>query len=324
MIVIGHQKFNITQGLLKIKTMKKILTLLLITSFSIGFSQKKITLVIDAGHGGTDPGNLRSDTGLKQEKDLNLSMALQFGDYVEMYLGHEVEIIYTRKTDTFIELIDRIKVANDINANYFISIHCNSSTKTEVFGTETHIHNLNTKKSSELANMVESQFQNKAGRSSRGVKLKTDRRYNLQVLKDSKMPAILVETGFMTNKEEEIYLNSEKGQDLIVSAIFRSFRNFLKKNHDISMRTPMKEAPIEENRPTWKIQIMASTGPVGLLNPDFTSLNKAIEEVKLDNPTTPFNYKYYVGTYKDKKDAKQALKEVRKSAFSDAFLVKFE
>jgi N-acetylmuramoyl-L-alanine amidase len=137
------------------------------------------------------------------------------------------------------------------------------------------------------------------------------------------MPAILVETGFMTNKEEEVYLNSEKGQDLIVSAIFRSFRNFVKKNHDISMRTPMEEAPIEE-KPVWKIQIMASTGPIGLSNPDFTSLNKAIEEVKLENPTTPCNYKYYIGSYKDKKDAKQTLKEVRQSAFSDAFLVKFD
>lgn len=312
------------QELFKIKKMKYLLTFLFIASVSIGLSQKKITLVIDAGHGGTDPGNLRSDTGFKQEKDLNLSMALKFGEYVEMYLGHEIEIIYTRKTDTFIELTDRINIANDMNADYFISIHCNSSTKPDVFGTETHIHNLNTKKSSELANMVEAQLRNKAGRHSRGVKLKTDRRFNLQVLKDSKMPAILVETGFMTNKEEEIYLNSEKGQDLIVSAIFRSFRNFVKKNHDISMRTPTEEILAEPNKPVWKIQIMASTGPVGLTNPEFKALNKPIEEVKLENPPTPFNYKYYVGAYKDKKDAKLALKEVRQSTFSDAFIVKFD
>ncbi|MBC8474897.1 MAG: N-acetylmuramoyl-L-alanine amidase, partial [Bacteroidetes bacterium] len=69
------------QGLLKIKTMKKLLTLVLIISVSIGFSQNKITLVIDAGHGGADPGNLRSDTGFKHERDLNLSMALQLGEY---------------------------------------------------------------------------------------------------------------------------------------------------------------------------------------------------------------------------------------------------
>jgi len=304
--------------------MKNLLTLVFIIIITSGISQKKLTLVIDPGHGGTDPGNLRSDTSFKQEKDLNLSMALQFGEYVDMYLGHEIEIIYTRQSDTFIELIDRIKVANDLNANYFISIHCNSSTKPDVFGTETHIHNLNTKKSSELANMVEKQFRTRADRHSRGVKLKTDRRYNLQVLKDSKMPAILVETGFMTNKEEEIFLNSEKGQDLIVSAIFRSFRDFVKKNHEISMRTPTEDSIAEERKPVWKIQIMASTGPVGITNPDFTSLNKPIEEVKLENPTTPFNYKYYVGAYADKKIAKQALKEVRQSAFNDAFLVKFE
>ena len=324
MMFIGLQKFNIMVELLKIKTMKKLFTFLLIVFVTIGYSQGKVTLVIDAGHGGTDPGNLRSDTSFKQEKDLNLAMALQFGEYVDMYLGHEIKIVYTRKTDTFIELDDRIKIANDLNADYFISIHCNSSTKPDVFGTETHIHNLNTKKSSELANMVEGQFRSRAGRHSRGVKLKTDRRFNLQVLKDSKMPAILVETGFMTNKEEEIYLNSEKGQDVIVSAIFRSFRNFVKKNHEISMRTPTEEIVIDEKKPVWKIQIMASTGPVGIANPDFTSLNKTIEEVRLENPTTPFNYKYYVGNYDDKKDAKVALKEVRQSVFSDAFVVKFD
>jgi len=90
------------------------------------------------------------------------------------------------------------------------------------------------------------------------------------------------------------------------------------------MRTPEKMDTIAEIKTVWKIQIMASTGPVGLSNPDFTSLNKVIEEVKIENPTTPFNYKYYVGTYKEKKDAKQGLKEVRQSSFSDAFLVKFD
>ena len=130
-------------------------------------------------------------------------MALQFGEYVDMFLGHEIEIIYTRKTDTFIELVDRIKIANDLNANYFISIHCNSSPKPGVFGTETHVHNLNSKKSLELAHEIENQFKNRADRLSRGVKLKTDRGINFIVLKDSKMPAVLIETGFMTNKEEE-------------------------------------------------------------------------------------------------------------------------
>lgn len=304
--------------------MKNILSLILIFFCFSVYAEKKLTIVIDPGHGGTDPGNLNSDTCFKQEKDLNLSMALMFGEYIDMYLGHEVEIIYTRKTDTFIELVDRIKIANDINADYFISIHCNSATKPDVFGTETHIHNLNSKKSSELARIIEDQFQYRAGRHSRGVKLKTDRLYNLLVLKDSKMPAILVETGFMTNTEEEKYLNSERGQDLIASALFRSFRNFVKKNHSIEMRTPPEAVEVEEKKPVWKIQIMASTGPVGLENPDFKYLNKEIEEVKIENPNSPYNYKYYVGSFEDRRDAKQALKEVRESVFKDAYLVKFE
>jgi len=295
----------------------------LLISFSI-FAEKKITLVIDPGHGGTDPGNLNSDTSLKQEKDLNLSMALMFGEYVDMYLGHEIEVIYTRKTDTFIELVDRIKIANELNADYFISIHCNSSTKPDVFGTETHVHNLNSKVSLELAHIIEEQLRNRAGRTSRGVKLKTDRGINFLVLKDSKMPAILLETGFMTNKEEELFLNSTRGQDLIMSALFRSFRDYVTKKHDIAMRTP-GEIEIEEAPKTfWKIQIMASTGPVGLENPDFTSLNNPVEELKIENPTSLYNYKYYVGAFEDKKDAKQLLKEVRESVFKDAFLVKFE
>lgn len=302
----------------------KIIILFLFVLLSIAASsQKKITLVIDPGHGGNDPGNLNKTENYKQEKDLNLSIAKQFGDYVDTYLGHEVNIIYTRTTDTFIALEDRVGLANKLNANYFISIHCNSSPKSEVFGTETHVHNTESTTSLELAHIVEKQFSTRAGRNSRGVKLKTDRLYNLMVLRDSKMPAILIETGFMTNETEEAYLNSNRGQDLIASAIFRSFRDYVKVKHDIAMRTPDEQIE-EEQIPTWKIQIMASTGPVALNNPDFNTINADIEEVKIENPTNPFNYKYYVGKFQDKKDAKDLLKEVKEGVFKDAFLVKFD
>lgn len=303
--------------------MKKGLFILFVLLSTIAFAEKKITLVIDPGHGGTDPGNLNTAENAKKEKDLNLTIAEQFGNYVDMYLGHQVEIFYTRKTDTFIALPDRVQMANNINADYFISIHCNSSPKKEVFGTETHVHNLESKKSLELARMIEKQFATRAGRNSRGVKLKTDRLYNLMVLRDSKMPAILVETGFMTNSEEEKYLNSNRGQDLIASAIFRSFRDFVKSKHDISMRTPNEITTVPDD-PVWKIQIMASTGPVALTNPDFSSINNEIEEVKIEKPTNPFNYKYYVGNFTDKKDARALLKEIKDGVFKDSFLVKFE
>ena len=90
------------------------------------------------------------------------------------------------------------------------------------------------------------------------------------------------------------------------------------------MRKPGESAPAKKEGPVWKIQIMASTGPVSLENPDFKSIGKPIEEVKITNSTSPFNYKYYVGSYSDKREAKKLLKEIRESAFKDAYLVKFE
>ena len=301
--------------------MKKLILLFTLLVL-FGSLQAKITLVIDPGHGGTDPGNLNSTKGLLQEKDLNLAIAKKLGHYVDQFLGHEVDIIYTRTSDKTVELADRVRLANSSNATYFISIHCNSSVKPDVCGTETHIHNLKSQKSRDLAHQVEKQFSTRAARISRGVKQKSDRLGNLYVLRETKMPAVLVETGFMTNTDEEKYLNSDRGQDLTASAIFRAFRDYVKAQHGIQMRTPNdtpKELPV-----VWKIQIMASTGPVALANPDFKSIKAEVEEVEITNPTSPYNYKYYVGSFEDKKGAKDLLKEVRSGRFKDAFLVKFD
>jgi N-acetylmuramoyl-L-alanine amidase len=306
--------------------MKSFLIISFLTFVLTIFSQgsTKMVIVIDAGHGGKDPGNLHQTKGLLDEKDLNLAMALKVGGYIEQFLGHAIEVVYTRKTDEFISLEDRVKMANSINAAYFISIHCNASDNNSVVGTESHIHTFESTMSNKLAHEIQNQFKERAGRHSRGVKIKNDRLGNLLVLKESKMPAVLVETGFMTNPHEEAYLNSEKGQDIIASAIFRAFRDFVKTHHKIEMQ--LAEKPNEEvkNEPVWKIQIFASTGPVSLDNPDFLSLGDAVEELILSNTNSAFNYKYYVGAFKTKKDAKDKLKEIRDGVFKDAFLVKFE
>ncbi len=296
-----------------------------IVAFStVAQDSKRMIVVIDAGHGGKDPGNLNKTKGMKVEKEINLLIAQKLGHYIDQFLGHKIEVVYTRTTDVFIPLEERAAMANRLKAAYFISVHCNSSVKPDVYGTETHIHNIKSKTSRELGLEIEKQFSTRAGRNSRGLKLKTDRTYNLLVLKDSKMPAILVETGFMTNKAEEAYLNSDRGQDLIASAIFRGFRDYVGKKHNISMRKPGESTPAQKEGPVWKIQIMASTGPVSLENPDFKAIGKPIEEVKITNSTSPFNYKYYVGSYSDKREAKKLLKEIRESSFKDAYLVKFE
>lgn len=290
---------------------------------SYGQDVKKMLVVIDAGHGGNDPGNLHQTAELLDEKDLNLTMALKLGGYIEQFLGHRIEVVYTRTTDVYVSLEDRVKLANELGAAYFISIHCNASDNPTVSGTETHVHLLESKTSNELAHMIQDQFKNRAARNSRGVKFKNDRLGNLLVLKESNMPAVLVETGFMTNQEEEAYLNSEKGQDLLMSAVFRAFRDFVQKKHGIEMQAPNQEE-VAVNEPVWKIQVMASTGPVALDNPDFIGIGAPVEEIILQNPNSAFNYKYYVGAYPDKKEAKEMLKSIKEGIFKDAFLVKFE
>lgn len=100
------------------------------------------TVVIDAGHGGRDPGTSGS---YSVEKDIALKVALKLGAYIEEYLP-DVKVIYTRKTDTFVEVHERANIANRNEADVFISIHANSlprnisaARKEAVYGTETYV-----------------------------------------------------------------------------------------------------------------------------------------------------------------------------------------
>jgi len=94
------------------------------------------TIVIDAGHGGNDPGNLGTGRYKAKEKDIALEVALMVGGYIETQFP-EIKIIYTRSTDVFIGLGDRTDIANKVKADLFISIHCNAATNTSAMGAET-------------------------------------------------------------------------------------------------------------------------------------------------------------------------------------------
>lgn len=96
------------------------------------------TVVIDAGHGGRDPGNLGTGRYKEREKDIALVVSLQLGKYInEAY--PDVKVIYTRNNDVFIPLHKRTEIANNAHADLFISIHCNSAANTSVYGTETYV-----------------------------------------------------------------------------------------------------------------------------------------------------------------------------------------
>ncbi len=118
---------------------KIILSFLLILSINFIFSQKKFTIVLDAGHGGNDHGANRTydDIGRVAEKDITLAITLKVGAMLEK--NKDFKVIYTRKIDEYPSLSDRTNLANRSKADLFISIHCNSSKKPTAYGTETFV-----------------------------------------------------------------------------------------------------------------------------------------------------------------------------------------
>jgi N-acetylmuramoyl-L-alanine amidase len=199
------------------------------SSFSSLNNQEKkplFVVVIDAGHGGNDVGNECSDLKrFKQEKDLVLPVALQLGGYLENLLEN-VKVVYTRKEDRYLSLEQRVEIANESSADLFISIHANHNPIKSIHGCQVHIHNHDIKFSKVFAKKLMHQLSERANRKVLKLQTTNDRGHNLFVLQNTKMPAVLVELGFMSNPNEEIYLNSEYGQTILASAIFRAVRDY--------------------------------------------------------------------------------------------------
>ena len=137
-------------------------------------------IYIDPGHGGNDPGAI-GPTGLK-EKDVNLDIAVNVGKILSQ---HGIDAILTRRGDSKVELADRVKMANDNNADCFISIHINSASNSTATGTETFAFP-NSVLGTKLAEAVQKALVNEINLADRGVKHK-----NFYVLKNTKMPDCL-------------------------------------------------------------------------------------------------------------------------------------
>lgn len=238
-------------------------------------SLKVKTVVIDAGHGGKDPG---CHGDLYKEKDIALAVSLKLGKFIEDNFK-DVKVIFTRKTDVFVELNERAAIANRNNADLFICVHCNSACvydkKThkdicneEAHGSETYImgvhkdagnlavakrenqsilleddykknysgfdpnsdeaniiftfyQNVFRNQSLSLASKIQESYKQKAGRNDKGVQ-----QAGFLVLWKTAMPSLLTELGFLTNRKEEKFLGSEKGQSYMASSIFRAFRMY--------------------------------------------------------------------------------------------------
>lgn len=221
------------------------------------------TVVIDAGHGGRDPGCLG---GNSREKHIVLGIAQRFAAILRLAYP-ELEVILTRDEDVFIPLHERAAIANRARADLFISIHANfmpgsqatRGSETYVMGLHTADHNLNVAKRENeailleedyeanydydpnsdeghilmamvqsayldqsilFAEQVENQFA-VAGRRSRGVK-----QAGFVVLKETAMPSVLVETGFLSNRSEEAYLLSTVGQEEVAHILLEAFKSY--------------------------------------------------------------------------------------------------
>ncbi|MCE1166746.1 MAG: N-acetylmuramoyl-L-alanine amidase [Sphingobacteriia bacterium] len=336
-------------------------------------------VVIDAGHGGKDPGAM----GLRsREKDIALSIALKAGKYISENFP-DVEVIYTRKTDEFIELYRRAEIANEQHADLFISIHCNSSTSNKPYGAETYVMGLHktnanlevaktenaailyeedySKKydgfdpnspeahiifslyqnayrsySLKLASLTQSQIVERSSRFDRGVK-----EAGFWVLYKTAMPGILIEAGFISNKEEEKYLASEIGQTVIASSVYRAFRDYKTwvasqggkpiedvdqgKSEIIADEEVSPKSVVEENQKpsqhdsdvVWRVQVASSPEKISLKSKKFKGL-KDIFEYEHQRM-----YKYTAGAFSTPDSAKKYMSEVRKLGFKDAFVVPF-
>ena len=174
-------------------------------------------IAIDAGHGGRDPGAVN---GIYKEADIALQIALRLGSLLEKN-GNEV--VYTRKDDTFIELYDRCKIANTTGCDCFVSIHLNSADNKQAHGTETLVYGASSEGACKLAEIVNRNIVSSTKFRDRGVKYRPE----LCVLRRTIMPAILVETGFISNDEELKSLLSDFVQELIVVAISDGIKEWI-------------------------------------------------------------------------------------------------
>ena len=241
-----------------------ILFLIFLLTYSIADAQTKI-VVLDAGHGGKDPGAIGKKS---KEKDITLKIVTKVGHYLTENTKN-VKVIYTRTTDVFVPLEERADIANKNKADLFVSVHVNATSNKSVHGAQTYVMGLHksednlklavkensailyednyTEKyqgydpnspetyiimslfqsayrdmSLDLAEKIQNQFKDRAGRRDMGVK-----QAGFLVLWQTTMPSVLIEVGFITNKSEEAYLNTEYGQDIIASAIYRAIRDYL-------------------------------------------------------------------------------------------------
>lgn len=347
---------------------------------SIGFlhAQNKDTpfvVVLDAGHGGKDSGN--NGNGFL-EKKIALNTTLAIGALLQKERG--IRVIYTRDTDRYIELKNRAKVANEADADLFVSIHCDAFQSPKAYGAGTFVLGLHRTddnfriaqkensvifleedyqttydgfdpnnpesvislvlmqeaylgQSIEAASYIQKSFVQNLSRKDRTVK-----QAGFLVLRETYMPSVLVELGFLTNKKEGAYLNSAKGQKQMATAISKAILNYKNQLDNAVSNSVRVEAPISKEKTAitekessaaapvkatssgvvFKVQIAASSRKIDPSPANF----KGLSDISIEQSKALF--RYYYGATSSYKTAKKLKKQALKKGYKNAFLVSFK
>lgn len=232
------------------------------TSWIMPIKNRLKTIVLDAGHGGKDPG-----AGNGMEKKYALDITLELGEKIKENFP-ETEVIFTRNKDVFVPLHERAAIANRNKADLFISIHCNANPHSKSLrGTETYVMGLhktqenldlakaennvilyeeNYKKSykgfnpkSPLAHIMLANYQNAFMSQSLDFAAKVEKNMSKHghvsrgvkqagfiVIWETTMPSVLIETGYLTNEKDKALLSSDSGREKIATAIYKAFKEY--------------------------------------------------------------------------------------------------
>jgi N-acetylmuramoyl-L-alanine amidase len=174
-----------------------------------------LKICIDPGHGGKSPG---AAGRYSYEKNINLSIALKVEDRL---IKRGIVVVMTRRDDAFLGLQERCDIANKNKCDYFLSIHCNSFEDEDVKGLETFYYN-GSKEGYNFGIAVQNGAESYSKFKDRGVKAE-----GFYVLRKTLMPAVLLETGFMSNRDEEDTLNNSSWQDGFADALSSAIADFL-------------------------------------------------------------------------------------------------
>ncbi len=326
--------------------------------------QKNFKVVIDAGHGGKDPGSRGSGKLKKKEKDVALAVALLVNKKLQS--DSEIKPILTRKTDKFLELWERAEIANKNKADLFISIHCNANKSSRPKGSETFVLGIHRNKdnldiakkenaviklekdnhlhyegfdpshpesfiglslmqeefldqSIYLASLIQKQYEKYV----KNIKDRSVQQAGFAVLRLTYMPSVLTEIGFLTNPQEEKFLNSKAGQNKIAQSIvdaIKEYYKYIKANSQVSELNTSTANKTNKNEKgiVFKVQLVASSRQIPLKPENFNGLSN------LSMSKQGRWYKYYTGQSTDIQQIRLIQKQAHKKNYATAFIVAFK